>query len=188
MRDLEKSYLEVKVTFHHILVFLLGVILIGAFLFYLGYQSGKSTAKNQSNTSNHTNKNKNAKEIILDSEDPDKLENVKDRSISQEMTLHQQDKKKVSGKTDQIKTGKAAKKEPHYTIQVAAFNSHTLAKNYSRKFSRVGYPTSITQANIKGQIWYRVRVGNFKTREEAIKEKKKLELLEKKKFDVIKAE
>ena len=36
--------------------------------------------------------------------------------------------------------------------------------------------------------WYRVRVGNFRTKEAAIKEKQKLELLEKKKFAVIKAQ
>ncbi|MCP5052366.1 MAG: hypothetical protein GY940_34685, partial [bacterium] len=46
MDNTEKSYLEIKVTFHHILILLAGVILIGSFLFYLGYQAGKSASEN----------------------------------------------------------------------------------------------------------------------------------------------
>ncbi|UCH96883.1 MAG: hypothetical protein JSV88_08540, partial [Candidatus Aminicenantes bacterium] len=45
--EVEKSYIEIKVTFVHIVVLLVGVIVIGIFLFYLGYQAGKSSARNQ---------------------------------------------------------------------------------------------------------------------------------------------
>ena len=59
-------------------------------------------------------------------------------------------------------------------------------KKYSVKFSRAGYPTAISQARVRSKTWYRVRIGNFKTRTDAIKEKKKLEKVENKKFDVVK--
>ncbi len=43
MNNMEKSYLEIKVTLLHVMIMLAGVIVIGIFLFYLGYQAGKSS-------------------------------------------------------------------------------------------------------------------------------------------------
>lgn len=182
--DDEKSYFEIKVTFHHILILLVGVIIIGVFLFYLGYQAGKSAS--------HKSKDLSAKgegqpkEIeVLSKKDPDRIEQADEPSINEEIKLHQQPAAKA--KKEDIKTAKPVKRESYFTVQVGAFNSHTLAQNYSRKFSRAGYPTSISQAMVKGKLWYRVRVGNFKTRGDAQTEKKKLEQLENKKFTVVKS-
>lgn len=44
---MERPYLEVKVSFIHIIILLAGVILIGTFLFYLGFQAGKSSYKTE---------------------------------------------------------------------------------------------------------------------------------------------
>ena len=67
MNNLEKSYLEIKVTFLHIVILLIGVVLIGIFLFYMGYQAGKSATKNQDLTTEMTRAQGNSKEIrILD--------------------------------------------------------------------------------------------------------------------------
>jgi|GEM_PF-5049278 len=38
---MEKTYFEFKITFLHIVVFLVAVIAIGIFLFYMGYQAGQ---------------------------------------------------------------------------------------------------------------------------------------------------
>lgn len=182
--DDEKSYFEIKVTFHHILILLVGVIIIGVFLFYLGYQAGKSASGKPKDLS--AKGEGQSKEIeVLSKKDPDRIDDVDEPSINEEIRLHQQPAANAGG--EEIKTAKSVKREPYFAVQVAAFNSHTLAQNYSRKFSRAGYPTSISQAMVKGKLWYRVRVGNFKTRDKARREKDKLEKLENKKFTVVKS-
>jgi len=181
MKNMDKSYLEIKVTFQHILILLAGVILIGAFLFYLGYQAGQSSDK-KSIQQTQSAKGENANAIEITSEkDPDIMEETKETSINEEIKLHRK-----PGKKEGFKTGKLLRRESYYTIQVGAFENHTLAKNYSEKFSRDGYPTAISQALVRGITWYRVRIGNFKTRADALKEKKKLEKVVNKKFDVVK--
>lgn len=197
--ETEKSYLEIKVTFHHILILLAGVILIGSFLFYLGYQAGKSSSKKSDRETLLAKGDGQTKEIEILSKknDPDKIDE-EPPSISEEIKLHQppvkktksQPKKKAKKKsqTEEVDPTKAVKRTPYFTIQVAAFNSHALARDYSKKFSKAGYPTSISQATVKGKIWYRVRVGNFNNRGDAQREKKKLERLENKKFRIVKTE
>ncbi len=203
MVNSERSYLEVKVTFQHVLILLGGVIIIGSFLFFLGYQAGKSSVQKEMDTALLAKGEGGTKEIRVGKKkqpkkDPDKIE-VKEPSIREEIKLHQQPRDKP-GRKKQEKKGKAKEKVQQvttaipvtkvdgYTIQVAAFNSHEMAKNYSRKFIKRGYPASISQATVKGKLWYRVRVGSFDTRAEANREKSKLEKLENKKFRVIKSE
>ena len=202
--ETEKSYLEIKVTFHHILILLAGVILIGSFLFYLGYQAGKSSSKKTDGKTQMAQGDGQTKEIeILSKKDPDKI-GEEPPSISEEIKLHQPREKKTSSKAvtpppskksvkkkpqaRDIEPAKAVKRAPYFTIQVAAFNSHALARDYSKKFSKAGYPTSISQATVKGKIWYRVRVGNYSNRGDAQRERKKLEQLENKKFRIVKTE
>jgi cell division protein FtsN len=234
MDDMEKSYLEIKVTFHHILILLVGVILIGSFLFYLGYQAGKTALTSQEQKlllAKGESKTKEIESLAAIKKEPVKIEEsgtgvgtgrtgntegtdtetAETPSIEDELKLHQQptadttsgtssappakttETKTVSPKTEEpkveeIKTAKPAKKSQYFAIQVGAFNSHALAKDYSGRFSRAGYAISISQAEVKGKTWYRVRVGSFETRDEAQKEKTKLEKLENKKFSVVKAE
>jgi len=229
MDDMEKSYLEIKVTFHHILILLVGVILIGSFLFYLGYQAGKTSLKSQEQKTllaKEEGKPREIESLSLSKKEPDKIEETGAGapSIEDEMKLHQQPTddaaagtsgtsgappsskttvtetplptvetktvkpKTEEPKTEEIKTAKPAKKNLFFAIQVGAFNSHALAKDYSTRFSRAGYAISISQAEVKGKTWYRVRVGSFETKDEAQKEKSKLEKLENKKFSIVKAE
>jgi len=199
--ETEKSYLEIKVTFHHILILLAGVILIGSFLFYLGYQAGKSSSKKTDRETPTSKVDGQTKEIeILSKKDPDKIDE-EPPSISEEIKLHQPpenkgktpptkqvDEKPDTGGYEEVKPAKATTRGSYFTIQVAAFNSHALAREYSQTFSKAGYPTSISQATVNGKIWYRVRVGNYDNRGDAQKERKKLEQLENKKFRIVKAE
>lgn len=203
----EKSYLEIKVTFHHILILLAGVILIGSFLFYLGYQAGKSSSNKTGQKTMLAKDDGKTKEIeVLSKKDPDKIDNLEEPSISEEIKLHQQPVKQSPGKeeqedspvteakgdvkpqTEEMKPTKAVNRGPAFTIQVAAFNSHALAREYSQKFSKAGYPTSISQATVKGKIWYRVWVGNYASRSDAQLAKKTLEEMENKKFRIVKTE
>lgn len=238
MDDMEKSYLEIKVTFHHILILLVGVILIGSFLFYLGYQAGKTAEKSQEQKTllaKEESKSKEIESLSAIKKEPVKIEETGTGSgtdagaagtsgtpsIDDELKLHQQPTDTVAAgtsgpspskttvtetpppqpvetkivkpkieepKTEEIKTAKPAKKNQYYAIQVGSFNSHALAKDYSNRFSRAGYAISISQAEVKGKTWYRVRVGSFETKDEAQREKSKLEKLENKKFSIVKAE
>ncbi|HLP47148.1 MAG TPA: SPOR domain-containing protein [Candidatus Kapabacteria bacterium] len=239
MNDTEKSYLEIRVTFHHILILLVGVILIGSFLFYLGYQAGKTSTKNLEQKNLPVKNEGKSREIgeiaALSKKEPVKTgETVTDASagnssstsIDEELKLHQKPvddttaetgevelpkttetktspketlvppssletktvKQKPEEKIEAIKTAKPAKKDQSFSIQVGAFKSHALAKDYSTKFSRAGYGISISQADVKGKTWYRVRVGSFKNRNDAQIEKSKLEKLENQKFSIVKSE
>ena len=74
-----------------------------------------------------------------------------------------------------------------YYIQVGAFTSRSRASSFAEKFIKQGYPTLILEPLLedKTQI-YRVRIGGFKTEEEANKIKNKLEAQEKSQFIIIK--
>ncbi len=90
--EVEKSYLEIKITFIHIVVLLVGVILIGVFLFYLGYQSGKSAIRSQILQAELPMTQEKSDDIRLaDRQDkkPPATTPDKGSSISDEIKLHQ---------------------------------------------------------------------------------------------------
>jgi cell division septation protein DedD len=183
---MENSYVEVKVSFIHIVVMLAGVILIGAILFYLGYQAGKSSTRNELLGPDAITGTGKSEEIqLVDGEDKKKTQQAQkkqDPSISEEIKLHQLPS--TEKKKEKIEA-KPVQREAYWTVQVGAFSDYTNAKNYSAKFADMGYQTeinTIVRDNIK---LHRVRVGNFKTRAEARRERKKLEQMENKKFNIV---
>ena len=48
-----------------------------------------------------------------------------------------------------------------------AFPLERDAQSLSQKLKKKGYDAYVVSANIQGRTWYRVRVGNFATRQEA---------------------
>ncbi|UCH66079.1 MAG: SPOR domain-containing protein [Ignavibacterium sp.] len=54
-----------------------------------------------------------------------------------------------------------------YAVQVAAFGTKKGAEDGAAKFIKSGYSAFIEEAVVKGKSWYRLRVGGFKTLEEA---------------------
>lgn len=190
---MERSYLEIKVSFLHIVVMLVGVIIIGSFLFYLGYQAGKSSSDPEHKSDMLESKGQPEEIQLTDagSEAKKKMpaENKKN-SISDEMQLHQLPTKtdeKEPTYANEIKEvkSKPVRRESFYSIQVGAFSGYTNAKNYSSKFAKMGYPTEILTTVKGSKNLYRVRVGQFKNRDKAAKVMKKLERQEKKKFALI---
>lgn len=194
---MEKTYVELKVTFIHIVVMVVGVIVIGAFLFYLGYQAGQSSGekdpdliKSPDNTeeirlSENSNKDKKQR--------PNAQAKKKEPSISDEIRLHQfpsssQKKKKepASKPKEKIKP-KQVTRSRHYSIQVGAFSEQARAMAYANKFGEMGYTTEIVSGSSrKHKKLYKVRVGSYQDHAKALKEKNKLEKMEKKKFRVVK--
>ena len=178
MAESDKSYLEIKVTFIHIFVLLIAVILIGVFLFYLGFQAGKSSIQNQFNSSSISKESGKTEKIELTESKPGKEKPTEDTAIDKEMKLHDQTE---SGRL----RSKAVEKERYFTIQVGAYADFANARSESDKFSRLGYHTEILSTLQKNKKLFRVRVGKFPNMKKARREKAKLEKREKRKFDII---
>ncbi|MFC2102974.1 SPOR domain-containing protein [Bacteroidota bacterium] len=57
--------------------------------------------------------------------------------------------------------------ENTFVVQVSAFRSETTARQEVEKYVTMGYISFIERATIDGALWFRVRVGNFDTLEDA---------------------
>ncbi|MCB9071983.1 MAG: SPOR domain-containing protein [Bdellovibrionaceae bacterium] len=55
-----------------------------------------------------------------------------------------------------------------YTVQVASYPNLNDAESMSASLVKKGYPAFPLKVSIKGQDWYRVSVGSFKTKKEAM--------------------
>lgn len=72
-----------------------------------------------------------------------------------------------SAKESQAAKGPEA--DTGWTVQVNAFPDERSARIWVDRLKNKGYNAYMVEAEIKGRIWYRVRVGNYATREEAEK-------------------
>jgi len=178
---------DLKVTLAHVALFLASVLAIGAIIFYLGYRAGKTAASpggppaGIGEAQPLEGENRPAEEIGLGSETteappPGQKPTPADSDIAKELDLHRDQGQTAS--TNIIS-------ELYLTIQVGAFADFANAKSYADKFSRIGYATEIIATVMKDRKLYRVRVGQFRSREEALREKEKLERLENKKFAIV---
>lgn len=61
-----------------------------------------------------------------------------------------------------------------YTVQVAAYKTLPEAEGHSQKLIDKGFPAFPVKANIDGQEWYRVSIGSFKDKEQALLYEKSL--------------
>lgn len=186
---MEKTYFEIKITFVHIVVFLIAVIGIGIFLFYMGYQAGQRRDDAQAamvSGQNQADVADNPEELKIVDEKPIKTPGEKTaakQTIPEEMKLHQAQEEKEP-------PAAVLKKSPadqNYTIQVGAFADFANAQKCSSRFSARGYQTTIIVETVNRKKLHTVQVGSFATMAEAQKEKTKLENLEKATFAIKKA-
>jgi cell division protein FtsN len=183
---MEKTYFEIKITFVHIVVFLIAVIVIGIFLFYMGYQAGQRRSDPRTAIANEQAQAEAAAPEELRMLDEKPLMTVPatteaKKTIPEEMKLHQELAEKEPPAVAQKKTGF----EPNYTIQVGAFADFANAQKCSKRFTSLGYQAAIITDNQKKL--HTVQVGSFSTLADAQAEKTKLESLEKTKFTIKKA-
>ncbi|MBN2400624.1 SPOR domain-containing protein [candidate division KSB1 bacterium] len=178
---MEKTYFDIRVTFVHVVVFLIAVIAIGIFLFYMGYQAGHRLANQPAGIENADKLNEaafdNQEKIDLVDEKPVKPAK---QTIPSEMKLHE---KQIPEKIPAA-TGRNVSSDQNYTIQVGAFADFSNAQKYSEKFAKLGYQTEIIVETINQKKLHTVRVGSFVSLAEAQMEKNRLEGLEKKKFKI----
>lgn len=191
---MEKTYFEFKITFLHIVIFLVAVIAIGVFLFYLGYQSGQRRSDPRTLLANQQGEEEGIGELEVVDETPPPAPKAATagRSITAEMKLHEEQpaqgaKAPAGAPAKESGPPPAAKPaaEANYTIQVGAFADFANAQKCSLRFTGLGYPTAIVTDNQKKL--HTVQVGSFAALEEAQKEKAALEKREKAKFTVKKS-
>jgi cell division septation protein DedD len=183
---MEKTYFDIRITFVHIVIFLIAVIAIGIFLFYMGYQAGQRQADPRTAIANEQSQADPAgtEELNIVAEKPVQTLPAKtspQQSIPAEIKLHEE---QTAKEPSPVPAKKAAVNE-NYTIQVGAFADFVNAQKCSKKFTGLGYPTAIITDNQKKL--HTVQVGNFASMTAAQKEKAKLENLEKTKFSIKKA-
>jgi len=184
---MEKTYFDIRVTFVHVVIFLIAAIAIGIFLFYMGYQAGHRLGDQPVGNVNDIIKSEpataNSEKITLVDEKP--VKTVIDKangkqSIPEEMKLHERQLPEKLPPT----TNKNVSADQNYSIQVGAFAEFTNAQKYSEKFAKLGYQSEIIVETINKKKLHTVRVGSFASLVEAQKEKDRLESLEKKKFKI----
>ncbi|TFG79909.1 MAG: SPOR domain-containing protein [Chrysiogenales bacterium] len=186
---MEKTYFEIKITFVHIVIFLIAVLGMGIFLFYMGYQAGQRRGNPLTAINSEQNQEEaavNPEELRIVDEKPIKTaagNTSAKQTIPEEMKLHQAQKKKEQPPVSQ----KNIFTDQNYTIQVGAFADFTNAQKCSSRFSSRGYQTAIIVETINRKKLHTVQVGSFATMAEAQKEKTKLESLEKATFAIKKA-
>ena len=80
-------------------------------------------------------------------------------------------KKSETEKVSTVPTGQVAlnifKYNETYAVQVGAFRSKKSAEDGVAKFNKSGYSAFVEEAKVDGKKWYRLRVGGFKTLEDA---------------------
>jgi len=66
-----------------------------------------------------------------------------------------------------VETAESKESGKGWTVQVNAFPDERSAKTWVDRLKNKGYNAYVAEVNIKGKIWYRVRVGQYNSREEA---------------------
>ncbi len=188
---MEKTYFEFKITFLHIVVFLVAVIAIGIFLFYMGYQAGQRRSDPRTAIANEQGGEEAAASselnVVEDIPAPAAPARTAPRqSIPAEIKLHEeQEAAQTTAAEPRPAPAKSPAAETNYTIQVGAFADFANAQRCSRRFTGLGYPTAIITDNQKKL--HTVQVGSFASLAEAQKEKSSLENREKAKFTIKKS-
>jgi cell division septation protein DedD len=189
---MEKTYFEFKITFLHIVVFLVAVIAIGIFLFYMGYQAGQRRSDPRTAIANEQEQEDAAGNGELSVVDESPIRSAparpapRQQSIPDEIKLHEeQGAKKTVAVESRPAPAISPAAETNYTIQVGAFADFANAQRCSRRFTGLGYPTAIITDNQRKL--HTVQVGSFASLAEAQKEKISLENREKAKFTIKKS-
>ena len=53
-------------------------------------------------------------------------------------------------------------KTEYYTIQISSVKNRNNANLLADRLNNAGYPSIVTSVDVKGEIWYRVRHGEYK--------------------------
>ena len=65
-------------------------------------------------------------------------------------------------KAFQTKVKKKIERTEYYTIQLSSFKNKNSAEKFAKKMTNLGYPSKVTEAWVKGKVWFRVQHGEYK--------------------------
>ncbi len=114
-----------------------------------------------------------SRQVASETKEEDKEENEpKGREASTAKDSSPQGERQVSSLMPKPSTPKPTAVD--YTVQVAAYKTMDEAERHSQKLIDKGFPAFPVKAIIDGNMWYRVSIGSFKTKNQAMKYEKAL--------------
>ncbi len=184
-----KDFREIQVSSSLLVVIFLGVLALGVFIFLLGVSVGKRQAVAAAPTQIVTQQiPEPVKEPPAKTETPgttpggmtsDPAAQVTNPLVSgadapaskPEPKATVSDKPPASAAKPPAESKKAPVAAPApsglYYVQVAAFPERAQAQAFAETFKKQGYTTTLSTRQAGARTWYRVRLGGFKTRDQA---------------------
>lgn len=175
-----KDYRELQLSSIQLVIIFIGILVIGVVIFLLGVSVGKK--QTQLAEESITIAQPESKKIEVKPPTPaqkkatkpkkTKPEEPKDKkseSIKKEIASHREAKEKTKAKPA------ISEKENLYYIQIGAYEFKKNAMNIADGFKKNGYPSVVIDPlPLDKKPWYRVRVGGYKSKEEAAEALSKL--------------
>lgn len=159
-----RDYRELQLSSSQLVFIFIGILILGVIIFLLGVSVGKKQTQiiktSQLAADEITEQVKEAKPLPTQETEG---------TISKEIATHQKIKEEAQ------KQPPSEYKRDLYYIQVGAFNDNKSAQAFAGTFKQKGFtPHVLDPFPSDKKPVYRVRLGGYATREEAIKEKQKL--------------
>ena len=183
-----KDFRELQLSSTQLVIIFVGILIIGVVIFLLGVSVGKKQSQivNESTTvakgeieqaadkppvtvqKPKTEKTKETKPVKIKPKESISKEK-KPGTIKKELASHEDVKEKTKAITA------PTEKENLFYIQIGAYKFKKNALNVADGFKKKGYPSMVINPLPSDKNpWYRVRVGGYKSREEAEEIKSKL--------------
>jgi len=167
-----KDYRELQLSSSQLVLIFLGILILGIVIFILGVSVGKKQAQlvkeSQTSADKMLEQVKDEKPLPVQEQKESASKELKD-SISKELASHQKIKEETQEQTPVVA------KQNLYYIQVGAFRDKNAAFSIAESYKIKGYDAIVLNPlpSDKKAI-YRVRIGGFNTREQAVKIKAEL--------------
>jgi cell division septation protein DedD len=171
-----KDFREIQVSSTLLVVIFLGVLALGVFIFLLGVSVGKKQASVATPTQIVTQqipepvKEPSVKPTASESASGNVTSAPPDTAASRPAPASAPAPAKAPPKetaVDKAPVTKAPAVSGLYYVQVAAFTDKTQAQAVADKYKKQGYTTSLSPRATSTKTWYRVRLGGFKSRDQA---------------------
>ena len=103
------------------------------------------------------------KEIVIKPPVPKQVTDTKE----EETTIVKEDEQSSIEESLGLVSKNVYKYKDYYIVQVASFKSYSIAEEEAKVYKEMGYNAFVEIAEISGGTWFRLRVGDFTTREKA---------------------
>jgi len=172
-----KDFREIQVSSTLLVVIFLGVLALGVFIFLLGVSVGKNQAGVATPTQIVTQqipepvKEPSVKPTASETASGNVTAAPPDPASSQPAlgsslaTAKPQPKETA---VDKSPVTKAPAGSGLYYVQLAAFTDRTQAQAFADKYKKQGYTTSVSPRATSTKTWYRIRLGGYKSRDQAV--------------------